>query len=129
MWGKYREKFSRFPADHVNLLQGDPVDLPFPKETFDIVLSINGFRPLPEKEKVYGKIFKVLKFDGILLVCFNIKVQSRITVLLVKYIPSKKSWFTPPLETLEEVSRRMGRLCNQVKIKHYGAMVWIIGKK
>jgi len=44
---------------HVRFLQGDVGALPFEDESFDIVLSLNGFHAFPDKDAAYRETFRV----------------------------------------------------------------------
>lgn len=46
---------------NVHFMQGDVGNLPFADESFDLVLSLNGFHAFPNKEAAYREIFRVLK--------------------------------------------------------------------
>ncbi len=45
--------------------QGDVGALPFDEESFDIMLSMNGFQTFPDMEAAYKETFHVLKPGGI----------------------------------------------------------------
>ena len=49
---------------HIDFIQGDVGNLPMPDESFDIVLSMNGFHAFPNKEKAFSETFRVLKSGG-----------------------------------------------------------------
>ena len=49
---------------NVRFEQGDVGALPFEDESFDIVLSLNGFHAFPDKEAAYRETFRVLKKGG-----------------------------------------------------------------
>ena len=72
-------------------------------ESFDLVLSMNGFHAFPDKDKAFQETWRVLKKDGTFLACFYIKGKSCVTDWLVKNILSKKGWFTPPFHTENEL--------------------------
>jgi ubiquinone/menaquinone biosynthesis C-methylase UbiE len=46
-------------------MQGDVGNLKFSNETFDIVLSMNGFHAFPDKEKAFSETARVIKKGGI----------------------------------------------------------------
>ena len=43
--------------------------LPYEDDTFDIVLSLNGFHAFPDKEAAYREVFRVLRPGGTFLIC------------------------------------------------------------
>lgn len=53
--------------------QGDVGALPFADESFDIVLSLNGFHAFPDKEAAYRETFRVLKKGGTFCGCFYVQ--------------------------------------------------------
>ncbi len=51
----------RICGENIKLIQGDVGNLQFPDETFDIVLSMNGFHVFPNKDTAFSEITRVLK--------------------------------------------------------------------
>ena len=88
---------------HINFIQGDVGNLQMDDESFDIVLSMNGFHAFPDKQKAFLETFRVLKSGGDFIACFYIRGKSKRTDWLVKNILAKKGWFTPPFQTEEEL--------------------------
>lgn len=64
---------------NISFEQGDVAALPFPDETFDAVVSLNGFHAFPDKEAAYRELDRVLKPDGIFTGCFYAKQANRHT--------------------------------------------------
>ena len=58
---------------NIAFVQGDVGALPFPDESFDIVLSLNGFHAFPDKEAAYRETFRVLKSGGTFCGCFYLE--------------------------------------------------------
>ena len=52
------------PYHHVTCIQGDVGELPMEDESFDIVLSMNGFHAFPDKQKAFLETYRVLKPGG-----------------------------------------------------------------
>lgn len=119
-----RARFAAQGMKHITLLQGDVGALPFPSESFDIVLSMNGFHAFPNKEKAFAETARVLKKGGVFCGCYYIKGQSRRTDFIVRNILAKKGWFTPPFQTLEEVGETLSALYETVETGHEKAMVY-----
>lgn len=46
---------------NLSLVQGDVGELPYADESFDCVLSMNGFQTFPDRDKAFAEIFRVLK--------------------------------------------------------------------
>ena len=56
--------------------------LPYVDGTFDIVLSLNGFRAFPDKEAAYREVFRVLRSGGTFCGCFYVKGEQKRTELM-----------------------------------------------
>ena len=54
---------------HIRCVQGDVGNLPMADESFDIVVSMNGFHAFPDKQKAFGETWRVLKPGGTFLIC------------------------------------------------------------
>jgi len=102
--------------EHISFVQGDVGKLPMERESFDMVLSMNGFHAFPDKGKAFQETWRVLKKDGTFIACFYIKRKSRITDWLVKNILSKKGWFTPPFHTENELKIILEKLYRNIDI-------------
>ena len=72
MMGQAREKAERLHLKNVTFRQGDVGALPYADDTFDIVLSLNGFHVFPDKEAAYREIFRVLRPGGTFCGCFYV---------------------------------------------------------
>ena len=88
---------------NISCIQGDVGNLPMDDNSFDIVLSMNGFHAFPDKKKAFQETWRVLKSGGTFTACFYVKGKSKITDWLVKNILAKKGWFSPPFQTEEEL--------------------------
>lgn len=64
---------------HIQCIQGDVGNLQMDDETFDIVLSMNGFHAFPDKIKAFQETWRVLKPGGDFIACFYIKGKSKRT--------------------------------------------------
>ena len=116
-------------CEHIVCIQGDVGHLPMEIETYDIVLSMNGFHAFPHKEKAFAETHRVLKKDGLFIACFYIKGKSKITDWLVRNILSKKGWFTPPFQTEEELRDILKKLYKNVELYVDGSMVYFKCRK
>lgn len=109
---------------HIECMQGDVGNLPMADDSFDIVLSMNGFHAFPDKPKAFQEIWRVLKPGGKFIACFYIKGKSGITDWLVKTILSKKDWFTPPFQTEEELRDILQKMYKEIDLHVDGSMVY-----
>lgn len=109
---------------HISFLQGDVGSLPMQDETFDIVLSMNGFHAFPDKDKAFRETWRVLKPGGTFIACFYIKGKSKRTDWLVKSILSKKGWFTPPFHDEAQLREILKQLYTDVDLHLDGSMVY-----
>lgn len=112
------------PHQHIRLLQGDVGALPFADESFDIVLSMNGFHAFPDKEKAFAEIFRVLRRGGMFCGCFYICGESKRTDFLVHRFLGPKGWFTPPYRSFAEVKEKLAQNFSRSDVRHEKAMVY-----
>ena len=109
---------------HINFIQGDVGNLQMDDESFDIVLSMNGFHAFPDKQKAFHETCRVLKSGGDFIACFYIKGKSKKTDWLVKNILAKKGWFTPPFQTEEELKNTLQKMYKEVELHIDGSMAY-----
>ena len=109
---------------HINFIQGDVGNLQMDDESFDIVLSMNGFHAFPDKQKAFHETCRVLKSGGDFIACFYIKGKSKRTDWLVKNILAKKGWFTPPFQTEEELKNTLQKMYKEVELHVDGLMAY-----
>lgn len=109
---------------HINFIQGDVGNLQMDDESFDIVLSMNGFHAFPDKQKAFRETCRVLKSGGDFIACFYIKEKSKKTDWLVKNILAKKGWFTPPFQTEEELKNTLQKMYKEVELHVDGSMAY-----
>lgn len=115
--------------DNIGLVRGDVGKLPCEDESFDFVLSMNGFHAFPDKEKAFSEVYRVLKHGGRLLSCFYISGKYAVTDRLVKYILAPAGWFTPPFETEESLRTRLSANYDITAFYTNGPMVWFCAEK
>lgn len=109
---------------HINFIQGDVGNLQMDDESFDIVLSMNGFHAFPDKQKAFIETCRVLKSGGDFIACFYIRGKSKKTDWLVKNILAKKGWFTPPFQTEEELKNTLQKMYKEVELHVDGSMAY-----
>ena len=111
-------------SGNISCIQDDVGSLPMGSDSFDIVLSMNGFHAFPDKEKAFQETWRVLKPGGRFIACFYIKGKSGITDWLVRNILAKKGWFTPPFPTEEQLRDILRRLYTDIDLHLDGSMVY-----
>lgn len=109
---------------HIKCIQGDVGNLQMEDNSFDIVVSMNGFHAFSDKQKAFGETRRVLKKGGEFIACFYIKGKSKRTDWLVKNILAKKGWFTPPFQTEEELTDTLRQMYKDIEIHVDGSMVY-----
>ena len=108
--------YKTFKNTNITFIQGDVGQLPFSNETFDIVLSLNGFHAFPDKDAAYKETCRVLKKGGIFCGCFYIAKEFDRTDWFVKHMYVPKGFFTPPFETKESLRKRLKEMYSEVEV-------------
>ena len=108
--------------DHIRFIQGDVGALPFEGESFDIVLSLNGFHAFPDKEAAYNEIYRVLRKGGTFCGCFYIQGACRRTDWFIRHLYQPKGFFTPPYETKQSLKRSLEQRYTKVKVSSVEGM-------
>ena len=116
MMASAQEKAKALGLTNISFLQGDVGALPFADETFDIVLSLNGFHAFPDKEAAYRETFRVLKKGGVFCGCFYIRGECRRTDFFVNRLYVPKGFFTPPFETKGGLQCRLSGMYSDVQV-------------
>lgn len=119
-----QKRFSGGKISNVACLQGDVGNLEFSNETFDIVLSMNGFHAFPDKAKAFSETARVLKQGGSFIGCFYVKGQCKRTDFIVSSFLAKRGWFTPPFQSLEELRTKLRAIYTQVEIGNQKSMAY-----
>ena len=106
---------------NVSFVQGDVGKLPFEDESFDIVLSLNGFHAFPDKEAAYRETFRVLKKGGVFCGCFYIAGEFGRTDWFVRRLYVPKGFFTPPFETRSTLKQRLEKMYEKADVHSVNA--------
>ena len=116
MMAAAQEKAKRLGIANVTFTQGDVGALPFADESFDIVLSLNGFHAFPDKEAAYRETFRVLKKGGTFCGCFYIRDECRRTDWFIRHLYQPKGFFTAPYETQDSLRNRLSRMYETAEV-------------
>ena len=125
----YLEKAERLHLKNVTFRQGDVGALPYADDTFDIVLSLNGFHAFPDKEAAYREVFRVLRPGGTFCGCFYVKDEHKRTDWFVRHVYEKAGFFTPPYETTASLKKRLKKRYAAVTLGTVKSMVWFVCRK
>ncbi|MBQ1826507.1 MAG: class I SAM-dependent methyltransferase, partial [Erysipelotrichaceae bacterium] len=101
---------------NVSFVQGDVGKLPFEDESFDAVVSLNGFHAFPDKQAAYDETFRVLKKGGIFTGCFYVAGSNERTDRMIKTFYIKLGFFTPPFETVESLRTRLAKMYSEAEV-------------
>ena len=129
MMGQAQEKANRLHLKNVTFQQGDVGALPYEDDTFDIVLSLNGFHAFSDKEAAYREVCRVLRSDGTFCGCFYVMGEHKRTDWFVRHVYEKTGFFTPPYETVSSLKNRLERMYAAVTLGNVKSMAWFNCRK
>ena len=129
MMGQAREKADRLHLKNVTFRQGDVGALSYADDTFDIVLSLNGFHAFPDKEAAYREVFRVLRPGGTFCGCFYVMGEHKRTDWFVRHVYEKAGFFTPPYETVSSLKARLDGMYTDVDMGNLKSMAWFVCRK
>ena len=129
MMGQAQEKAEHLHLKNVTFRQGDVGALPYEDDTFDIVLSLNGFHACPDKEAAFRETFRVLKPGGTFCGCFYVKGEHKRTDWFARHIYEKAGFFTPPYETAFSLKNRLEKRYAAVTLGTVKGMAWFACQK
>jgi len=119
-----RSRFRAAGIQNVSFLQGDVGALQFDDESFDIVLSMNGFHAFPDKEAAFRETERVLKKGGSFIGCFYIAGETKRTDFCIRRFYVPKGYFTPPFMTKAELSQKLRALYGTYELHSIGSIAY-----
>ena len=111
-----KKRASAMGISNVSFVRGDVGALPFEDESFDVVLSMNGFHAFPDKDAAFRETFRVLNKGGTFCGCFYIAGEFARTDWFVRHMYVPKGFFTPPFETKDSLETRLHSLYSEVEV-------------
>ena len=117
-----RQRAEKLGLSNIQFRQGDVGALPYEDNSFDLVLSLNGFHAFPDKDAAFRETFRVLKPGGIFCGCFYIAGQNQRTDWFVEKLYTPRGFFTPPFETEDSLRFRLENMYVQVTVNTVEAM-------
>jgi ubiquinone/menaquinone biosynthesis C-methylase UbiE len=124
-WGKEYASFNKELCEsnaraegvsNIRFQQGDVGALTFADNTFDIVLSLNGFHAFPDKEAAYRETYRVLKPGGTFCGCFYVQGSCGMTDWFIRHLYQPKGYFTPPYESEESLRKRLSGMYSSAEV-------------
>lgn len=116
MMARAKRRAAGMALSNVSFHQGDVGALPFEDETFDAVLSLNGFHAFPNKEAAYREVYRVLKPGGLFFGCFYVQGEKHRTDWIIRHVYQPRGFFTPPYETATSLQTRLRGQHQQVTV-------------
>ena len=129
MMGQAQEKADRLHLKNVTFQQGDVGALPYADDTFDIVLSLNGFHAFPDKGAAYREVFRALRPGGIFCGCFYVRGEHKRTDWFIRHIYEKAGFFTPPYETALNLRKVLEKRYAAVTLGTVKSVAWFVCRK
>ena len=118
MMASAEQRAENMQISNITFRQGDVGALPIENETFDAVVSLNGFHAFPDKEAAYRETFRVLKPGGFFCGCFYVQGSNAHTDKMIRNFHVKSGFFTPPFDTVESLRDRLQKMYGEVKVSN-----------
>lgn len=129
MMARARRRAGERGLRNVCFRQGDVGALPFADNSFDLVLSLNGFHAFLDKEAAFRETFRVLKPGGVFCGCFYVKGENRRTDWFVERLYVPRGFFTPPFETAASLRSRLSALYASARVETVESMACFTCRK
>ncbi len=116
------ENREKLGYDQVEFLQMDAQDLKFPDGQFDFIVTRNVLWSLPDAEKAYGEMVRVLAPGG-RLVNFDANYGAAFRTMDVDAAARESDRYAHPAQSREMILER-NRLSNQLSVSYYQRPLW-----
>ena len=103
---------------NVTFLLGDVTRLPFADESFDLVLSVNGFHAFPDKISAHAEVFRVLKRGGTFCGSVYVTGENHRTDFFVEKFCERHGFFSPPYDTLSTLEKFLSERYSRAEVTH-----------
>ena len=113
-----RKRAEEMVIRNISFSQGDVGALPFEDESFDVVLSLNGFHAFPNKEAAYSETYRVLKPGGLFCGCFYVKGNNSRTDFMIRKFYIKAGYFSEPFETMDSLKERLSKMYDSLEVSN-----------
>ena len=118
MMASASERADKMGIKNISFQQGDVGNLPFEDNTFDAVVSLNGFHAFPDKDAAFEETFRVLKPGGIFTGCFYVEGSNLHTDKMINRFYIKSGFFTRPFDTTTSLEERLKNLYYDVNVSN-----------
>lgn len=112
-----KRRFADALPPFLRFVQGDVGNLPFDDESFDAVLSMNGFQAFPDKSRAIREIYRVLKPNGLFFGCLYVRGMRRIPDWIARHVLEKKGFFMPHNQTFSEYQVQFAHYYREVELR------------
>ena len=111
-----QERANKLGITNITFQQGDVGALPYEDESFDALVSLNGFHAFPDKQAAYDETWRVLKPGGLFTGCFYVSGRNLKTDRIIRSFYIKFGFFTEPFETIDSLRDRLSRMYSSVEV-------------
>jgi len=113
-----QERANKLGITNITFQQGDVGALPYEDESFDALVSLNGFHAFPDKQAAYDETWRVLKPGGLFTGCFYVTGRNFKTDRIIRSFYIKFGFFTEPFETIDSLRDRLSRMYSSVEVNN-----------